>query len=263
LLGGWRSDWKISNDTMDLVSFAAIGNSIGKVAITIDTANVAHTQLASKFTIAISAIPAPINLDTISFTLDYDADLAELQPPVGTINNYLLTPTAVSYGKIQYQLTRLDRNSPTTLAFGSSSFDVPFSCNVARNDTSLLLLENIFLSQQSTAAYSPGMITVASQCGDQTLRDYLNGHLPVLAKSVVPNPARTGITITFLSQEKTDIEVSLVNTLGEISLRKTISIEQGSQQQSLDLSAIASGNYQLIFSRNNATISVQNLSVVR
>ena len=255
LLGNWRSDWVIANDTMQLATVEAIGNSIGSVQITIDTANAAYTQLTSKFTVAISAQPDPINLDTISFTLDYDADMVELQAPVNNISNYSLIPNPVSYGKMQYQLLRKDKNLTMNLSFGSSTFDVPFYCNVSRHDTSLLQLENIFIGQQSTASYSPGMITVGNQCGDQTLRSYLNGVLPLQIKSVVPNPANGFITVHIESHGKSESVLAIINNLGEITLRQNITIDGGESSHTLDLSKLPSGSYQLILTSGESITS--------
>jgi hypothetical protein len=263
LLGSWRSDWTISNDTMNLAAFEAIGHTIGQVNIGLDTVNVLNTQTQGKLTISISAIPAPINLDTLSFTIVYDSDMLNLLPSTGSINNYSINSTPISNSKVNYQLLRQDRSLPTTLAFPLSSFDIPFTCNVAKHDTAILMLQDIFIGQQSTASYSPGMITVGSQCGDQTLRNFLNGRLPLVATAVVPNPANKLVTITILSQGKHDCEISLVNPLGEITIRKNISLEQGEQSKTLDLSTVPAGNYQVILTNQNVIISVQNLSVVR
>jgi hypothetical protein len=263
LLGNWRSDWTISNDTMKLVSFAAIGSSIGAVQITLDTVNVANTQQAGSFTVAISAVPAPINLDTISFILDYDADMVQLQNPVNHIGNYTIaSPAALPYGKMQYQLTRIDKSLNSTLSFGTSTFDVPFSCSVAKHDTSLLLLENIFIGQRSTASYSPGMITVGSQCGDQTLRSYLNGVSPFIIKSVVPNPANGMVSISIISQEKNESVLAIVNNLGETTMREHIFCESGESQHSLDLSRLASGSYQLILSSGGGHIESRLIQII-
>ncbi len=269
LLGNWQSDFALANDTMNLTSVKAIGRTIGNIFVTVDTVNVPYTQVLRKFHVAISATPAPINLDTISFVLSYDADLALLQNPQtdcsggNPLCNYLITPTNISYGKIRYDLYRKDRSVNNTLSFVTSSFDVPFICYVSKKDTTAVLFEDLFVSQLSTSSSSQGMITVGNQCGDVTLRAYLNGNLPAVIKSVVPNPANTIVTVSILSVEKTYGQISLVNNLGVIKLRTSLDLESGLNPKILDISSLPSGSYQLILSRENGILSVQTLAIVK
>jgi hypothetical protein len=269
LLGSWQSKWTISNDTMLLASVTAIGRSIGNVMISIDSVSVPKTQLKSNFTVSISATPAPINLDSISFVLDYDADLVLLQNPVvncasgnNPLCNYTIIPNSLSTGKIEYLLKRIDRTITNSLDFSTSSFDVSFTCFVAKKDTTPLLLENLFVSQLSTVSYSSGRIDVGSQCGDQTLRAYLNGTLPAWIESIVPNPANSIATVNIISNNKADGEISLVNNLGEIILRKNITIASGANSDIINLSTIRSGNYQLILSLAGENISSRVIEIV-
>ena len=277
LLGVWQAAFALANDTMNLTSVTAIGRTIGSVHITIDTVQVLRTQMASSFSIAISASPAPINLDSISFTLNYDADLVELNTmnltdsicssPNNPLCNYALTVTPISYGKLgklklQFVIDT-NKNLVNTLDFASSKFDIPFICFVSQRDTTSLQLDSLFVSQQSTASYSPGMITVGSECGDQTLRAYLNGVLPLRIQSVVPNPASSNVTVSILAIEKGDAEIAIVDHLGEVKLRNSISLIAGSNSKAVDLSKLPSGSYQLILSSSGGNISSRILQIMR
>lgn len=269
LLGVWQSDFSLANDTMNLASIKAIGSTIGDIQITIDTVHVLHTQLKDNFTVSISAKPAPINLDTISFTLRYDPDLAVLQTPVidcSTSNplcNYSINPTPVSPGMIRYDLFRQNRSVNDILSFGTSKFSVPFTCFVSPKDSAVLTLENIFVSQFSTVSYDPGLMTVGSECADQSLRAFLNGNLSAMITSIIPNPANGLVTVSIRAKEKNTAEISLVDQLGERRLHSSIALENGSNAKVLNLSNLPSGNYQLILSQTSGMLSSQTLTIVR
>jgi hypothetical protein len=163
--------------------------------------------------------------------------------------------------KKQFLLTRNDRSIDNTLSFATSSFDIPFNCFVARKDTTLLEIQDLHVSQ-STASYSPGMITVGSQCGDKSLRSFLNGNFPVLFESIIPNPANGKVNIIIDAAQSQDIVVSLVNNLGEVSLRKNLSLLTGKNIEDLDLSSVKSGSYQLVLSLSGENISSQLIEII-
>lgn len=269
LLGKWNSDFSLANDTMNLTSVRAIGASIGMVQVVIDTLVVPRTRLQSHFHVAISAVPAPINLDTISFTLTYDSDLAELQDPVidcsgnNPLCNYSITPTLLSKGRIRYDLFRKDRFVNNTLSFATAEFEVPFTCFVSQKDTTALQFENVFVSQLSTVSTAPGRIEVESECGDHSLRAFLNGTLPAWIQSLIPNPANGIVTMQILSGEKGNVSISLVDQLGVVKLHTAISLDQGINSRPWNISSMPSGSYQLILSKDNAILSVQKLIIVR
>ncbi len=273
LLGVWQGKFELANDTMSLTSVNAIGRSIGSIQINIGTAQVPRSQVLGNFTVSIAATPAPINLDSISFVLSYDGDLVELQlqNPIGPdcssgnnpLCNYTVSFTQLSPGKAGCQLIRNDRSLNNTLDFATSTFNVPFICYVSKKDTTPLDVENLFLSQLSTASSTPGRINVLSECGDQTLRALLNNNLSTWLQSIIPNPAVSAVTITVASKEKSNAKVSIVDNLGEILLRENISLEPGLNSRSLDLSKLPSGSYQLILSSSGVNISAQLLQIVR
>ncbi len=238
--------------------------------IAIDSVQVPQTQTISSFSISISAIPAPINLDTIAFTLEYNADLVELQTPVtATIDcssgnplcNYSITFGNPSGGKLPCQLIR--KNSQTAiLDFATSTFSIPFICFVSQRDTTSIQIEDLFAGQQSTASFSPGRIQVGYQCGDRTLRAFLNNTLPAWLESIVPNPATGNVSVNVTAKEKGDAEISLVDNLGETRLRNAITLTEGSNLKAIDIKNLPSGSYQLILSSSGGNISSQILQII-
>ncbi|MDP4221096.1 MAG: VWA domain-containing protein [Bacteroidota bacterium] len=269
LLGSWLSDFTLSNDTMALASVRALGRSIGDIHISIDTVSVPRTQVKGKFRVSISATPAPINLDTISFTLNYDSDLALLQNPVtdcsgsNPLCNYFINPTPLPSNKMRYDLIRNNRSIDNSLSFATTTFDVPFTCSIARHDTTALIPEDIFISQGSTASSVQGMLSTGSECGDATLRAFLNGNLPAFIGFVSPNPASSIVTVGVEAKVKGEAKLSLIDDLGVVKLRMKSGLNLGTNEVPLKISSLPSGSYQLILSQENTLLGSRTITIVR
>jgi len=273
LLGVWNGNFVLANDTMNLTSLSATGRSIGSVQINIGTAQVPKSQALGNFIVSIAATPAPINLDSISFVLSYDSDLVDIQyqnstgPDCSSGNNplcnYSFSLSKVSPGKASCLLIRKDQNLNNTLDFSTSTFSIPFLCFVSQSDTTSVLAENIFVSQLSTASFTPGRISVLSECGDQTLRALLNNTLPVWLQSVAPNPAANNVAVSIASKEKVTTTISIIDNLGQIQLHKELNLDPGLNIKNLDLSKLSNGSYQLLLSSPSGNISTQLLEIVR
>ncbi|MEP7234805.1 MAG: VWA domain-containing protein [Ignavibacteriota bacterium] len=269
LLGDWKGTFVLANDTMSLTSVTAVGRSIGEIKITIDTVRLARTQIPGNFNIAISATPAPINLDSISFTLSYDADMVDIQLQNITdcstsgspLCNYGMNISPVAFGKLKFDLFR-NNSALNTLEFSTSNFAVPFTCFVAQHDSTILSLEDIFASQYSTASYSPGLVSVGSICGDETLRAQLNNNLNAWLESITPNPAGATVSVNIWAKDKGTGYISIVDKLGQTKTRHAVSFAKGLNSESINISALPSGSYQLIFSSQGIPFSSQILQIL-
>ncbi|MEI8134936.1 MAG: hypothetical protein WCH46_07640 [bacterium] len=262
LLGDWKSVWTVSNDTMDLAAVTGIGRAISSVVIKIDTSRVIHSQVAGNITVAISAIPKPVNIDSIAFDMTYDADMVNLHPAPSLLGNYSILEIPQSVGKIRYLLTRNNRNLNTLFSFDSTFFKIPYDCFVAAHDTSILGVDSIFASQYSDISASAGLISVGNQCANPTLRSFLLGELPSWIRSVTPNPATNIIRIVIDAHASAEGEISFVNTLGEVTLRLPVVLRDGSVVSTLDVSTLRSGSYQLFLRIGGNTITSRPIQVI-
>ena len=70
--------------------------------------------------------------------------------------------------------------------------------------------------------------------------------------SVYPNPTENILYIEMEETSKGSVSLQLLDATGKIVLRKTENFVEGNNKYSLDLSAIAAGNYYLLLRNSNA-----------
>lgn len=63
--------------------------------------------------------------------------------------------------------------------------------------------------------------------------------------SVYPNPTKNILNISIDAQNKCDINIELINSLGQIIQTKTIAIDKGSNTKQIDIKEVSAGAYQL------------------
>ncbi len=269
LLALSSASFTIGNDTMSLGVIHADGQSIGRVAISVDTSVVAYAGMRGSMRLSLSAVPSPINQDSISFTLKYDGDLIDLYTSTPDCNgtnalcDYTLTYLSRDDNTMQVLLVRKNRNRNQNITSNLSYIDLPVIGNIARNNESTIRFEDIHLSQGSTAEIREGLVRVGDTCGDGIIRAHLNNKLSFEIFSSAPNPVKDILHLTISSTKEQVVNTRCIDQLGRTSASNKLHIMQGQAEYSLDTHSLTSGTYQLILESDDGNLVDLPIVVIR
>jgi hypothetical protein len=269
LLGHWHSDFTLGNDTTTLAHITAIGTTTGAVALGVGTVHSAHTQLPEKLRVTVSAIPDPINLDTIQFELHYNGDLIAPSLPAvdcsasNPLCNYIFTPSFPQEGVLHCLFVRSDPSQLVALANGNAYFDIPFTTYITKDNSSPVIVSNTFASLSSVAA-DTGFVSVGNQCGDPVIRATMNNKLEAYLERIVPNPASGQATVTIISNtNNTSVSLHIIDQLGRSVNQKDVLLLSGTNTFELSLNDLSSGNYIVVLTDHRSVFESLPLQVVR
>jgi len=268
LLGNWYAQYIFSNDTMDLATVDLIGRSIGKVNVSVDTVQVAKAGDNGVLHVKVDAVPQPINLDTIKFTLDYGIDEVEVTGPaqlhcsgIEPICNYDLVWNPSPNGTAEITLIRKDLGLPSVLSFDSIAIDIPFTTYVSKSDKRTILVSAAAVSQGSEVTVSSGLVEIGSICADSTLRTAMNGRLSTI-NSISPNPAHSDITVHVSSSDRASAVLSILDILGNVRMQITKELSQGENAVAVRTAGLPAGTYTVRLS-SAGSISSRMIQVIR
>jgi hypothetical protein len=228
------------------------GKAIGRVRLVFDSITVDAPGHSGVLHLSIEAIPDPINLDNLSFTLIFDRDVAVLSPqaPDCALGNPLCDYT-VTYsgdpenGSIRFDLTRTDLSRTQSLSGGKARIDIPFITFLAKNASTTVIAENLNVSQSSEITSDTGLITVGTDgCGFDVLRGFLrNGVIAVT--SIAPNPSSSDISVNVVAEYSLASTLSIYNANGNVVLKHQVGLLQGENMIGLRHN-LPAGSYSLV-----------------
>ena len=194
-------------------------------------------------------------------TVNPAAGLSIASQSVGT------DPSNSRYDLLHIQLGRNDGN-PIENSGTVATVTMPYV--VAKDSISPLQVVNLsFLDQQGDSECWVSQFAISSQfygtnvCGDNTLRNFLKGGLPVLSiGSVVPNPVRRTAVVNYtVLEEGTPVSMHIYNALGEPvqTVLKSDPEAKGTHRIIIDASQLPSGLYTIFLTSQGYGISKQVL----
>jgi hypothetical protein len=254
LLGSWKLGYALSNDTMLLATVSVLGRSVSSVVVKLDSILIAKAGDVSQLTLRIQASNAPLNLDSLGFTLSWDHDVASLgtltencSAPDTGLCNYSIASKALNNGDVSYLFVRKSPATSPSLAYTNTAITLPITATlVARATSTLVSFSNLFAGRYATATGVGGLISLGSICADSTLRAKLDGNLAVAISSIQPNPARDHFAISLRAACDVDVSIDLMNVLGHKVYKCTLHLNVGETKFSLPIRAsLASGTYVL------------------
>lgn len=269
LIGVWQSTVTLSNDTIELATVTSVGTTTGLVHISIDTARPAHSQLPDTLVISVAATPNPINLDTLSFDVTFDGDLIQSYLPIvdcsGTnpICNYdVQFSRPVKDGVLHFLLSRKDRSLLSALSLDTAKIRLPFITFVSKYASSPVVVSNMS-SPLTELSFDSGLVSIGDQCGDPTIRAFLNNRLDAVLSSVVPNPASAQADVIVTSSSaNASVVLTVVDALGNGVRRIPLSLTQGANTVTVPLSDLPSGSYRVVLGADGSERSSMPLVIL-
>jgi hypothetical protein len=271
LIGHWNSGFAMSNDTMQLLQVTTIGNSTGTLHITLDTLQVAKGGDNGTMKLRFDAIPKPINLDTIEFTLSSNQDIALLSalnqncslPDTG-ICNYNVTSTKDGNGNYHYLFVRSTKGLSPFMQASGDSIVIPVSTFVGSSISTPVMISETSAGAYCTVTTDTGLVTMGNICADPTLRAGLNNQLAVYLQSVTPNPAGSELHATIVSHiASQSVTYELQDVLGQCATRGTLNVAKGISTCSVDLKAVRSGSYVFRILMGESVCGIANIIVAK
>lgn len=252
LLGIHRTKLTLGNDTMQLAQADIIGQSIGRVRLSLDAVSVNAPEETGVLHMSIDATPNPINLDTISFTIAYDRDVALLDPQLPDCGgNNPLCEYTVTYsgdpeaGAIDVRLIRSNLSRTSAIVSSTAKIDIPFMTFLAREPKTDVTFASPFVSQESVVTSDTGSITVGSDgCGFEILRAFLRTNT-ISIQSIKPNPSATMSEVTAYVPEPSTVTLAVYDTKGLNVMQKTMKLSTGEQKIGLNTAFLPNGSYTL------------------
>lgn len=228
LLGAYQAQFTLQNDTSVMGTLKVSAQTFGRIHVWIDTATVGSFGDTGSITLRFQAKPNPINFDTIRFTLSYNSDLIEFLPERITCTSgsplcrYSITPTILSGGKLEMQFIASPESYPFIIDSSDSYIRLPLRTYLSKSESSLLSIDNYFLSRNSLLSYSQGVLSVIDGCGDGILRSFLLDNNSLRITNITQRNDGE-LSISYESATNDDVYVAVKDILGRTvtSLRST------------------------------------------
>jgi hypothetical protein len=270
LLGQWSAVSTLKQDTTHLGSIKLKGQSTGVLSLSLDTASVAHQGIGGMLHLSIDATPKPINLDNITFLIQYDPDVISLgsaitcamgSPDTGIcLYDFQMSGPA---GNMQAQLNRRTSAFSPTLSFGITSIEIPFMTYLAKHNSTTIHLSILNAQGISSSITHDGLVIVGDTCGTPLLRAEMNGALEAQIESIAPNPASSSIDVRLKSQIRTNGELRFVAITGAITKSIPVSLSVGDQSVTINNLPEASGSYEISLVIGERIVSTRNISIIK
>ncbi|MBI2731489.1 MAG: T9SS type A sorting domain-containing protein [Sphingobacteriales bacterium] len=196
-------------------------------------------------------------------TIPLNTDVKGLINPSGDNDYYKFTIT--TGGTIIITLTTLPANYQLSLLNGSGSVIASSTSGGTNNETiNTTVAAGTYYARvypfKSNAFNASNCYTLRVQTGTAAR---LAGADAVQAQtkfSVYPNPANSAANLAFTSTVSGNAEITVVNQMGRVVLRKTIAASAGDNFRKLDVSSLVSGLY-IIKVQNGADIQMTKLLI--
>jgi hypothetical protein len=260
LLGDYNAKYELYADTLKICTITGIGKTIGLVRLRIDTAR-AFTGDTGTLNLSFDAIPAPINLDTLSFYLRYDGDLIEFHPDLPDCSgDNPLCNYNISYSQIDNSTLRIDlflnkTEQHPVLNFAAAILPLSFQSFLTQSSSSIIHIENINVSQGCIVTSDTGLIKVSDRCGDDLIRTLGLNSSGFSVQHISPNPAKSEVQIHYRSNMDAACKIRLFNSLGNICLSRQLETNKGPGIMTLNVGQLPSGRYILAITSSQGSTS--------
>jgi photosystem II stability/assembly factor-like uncharacterized protein len=183
-----------------------------------------------------------LKLDSLAFTVKYEADVLSLKSTEAASGWELVSATE-SLGKVSVKLLRESSNDR-----GVPVASLTFQANIAREKESDVFIDSVYynageFTNCEILASEKLHVTINDECGDSTLRAFLNSKPILEIVSIYPNPTNGDITIDFRSLVDGDVSLEVYDNNVRGLIRKTISAKAGITSVPIDLSQFFGGAF--------------------
>lgn len=195
-----------------------------------------------------------LKLDSLVFTIKYEADVLSLKSAEAA-SGWKLVSATESLGKVSVKLLRESSNDR-----GVPVASLIFQANVAREVESDVYIDSVFynageFTNCEVLASEKLHVTISDECGDSTIRKFINSKPILEIVSIHPNPTNGDITIDFRTLVDGDVSLEVFDNNVRGLIREVIPVKAGVTSKTLDLSQFFGGAFfvQLTLGKDVAT----------
>lgn len=164
-------------------------------------------------------------LEGVNYDWEVSSEKSYIQAGQGTPEIYIY----VGETETSITLTATDPNGCVTIL--SDQFDCNYSNSYVRHS-----LSGMDLINDQTHNPAPAMVGTISSNDQELVTDLT--HL-----NIWPNPVNENLTIGFENGDNSEIQISIINLLGQFKWDQKINSERGYNTQNIDVSQMAEGTY--------------------
>lgn len=183
-----------------------------------------------------------LKLDSLSFTLRFECDVLSLKDAIAA-SGWRLVSATENLGRVFVKLVResgSDRGVPVAT--------VNFQANIARETESDVYIDSVFYNEGEftnceVLASEKLHITINDECGDSTLREFINSKPILEIASIHPNPTNGDVTIDFRTLVDGDVSLEVYDNNVRGLIREVIPSKAGITSKTLDLSQFFGGAF--------------------
>lgn len=183
-----------------------------------------------------------LKLDSLSFTLRFEGDVLSFKDAIAS-SGWRVVNAQESPGRVFVKLVResgSDRGVPVAT--------VNFQANIAREKESDVYIDSVFynageFTNCEVLASEKLHITINDECGDSTLREFINSKPILEIVSITPNPTRGDVTVDFNTLVGGDVNFELYDNTARRLKQEKVPVTAGITSKAIDLSQFSSGTY--------------------
>jgi hypothetical protein len=266
LLGNYNASYTLRSDDLTLGTLKVSGSTYGRVQVWIDSNTVASFGDTGSIILRLRAKPAPINLDSLIITLDYDSDLIDfisgrIELSAGSpLSTHTLSASRQPDGKFELKFTRGPGSLPITLDSASGYIILPLRTYLAQNRVSLISVDGYVASFGSLLSSTQGLVSVTDGCGDSLMRAYLNDKNALQITGILIKGA-SQLVINYNSLTDENTKIMITDILGRTLFTEDIHSKNGPNTYTFNRSILA-GSY-ILSVQNQYGASTKPFAIIR
>jgi hypothetical protein len=256
LLGDWAATYTIETTNGEKYPIRMKGSSTGLLNLTLSDVAVLNAGDAGELTLGIEGTPDVMNLDTLSFSLTLDDDVAKLLRPSTSCAdadwfcNYSLDWSTPGSGRYDIRLERKTTERSLELS-PSPRLRIPFKTYLSGKLQTAVAVTNVFASR-ATVTSQAGSIAIGESCGDSIIVDRLSKAATTRIERAEVGP-NSELLLGFSSVSDQEVTITLVDLKGLRCFETSRAVEQGKNLLRMKLPDLPSGAYQLVITSETGT----------
>lgn len=195
-----------------------------------------------------------LKLDSLAFTVRYEADVLSLKSAEAASGWKLISATE-SLGKVSVKLLRESSNDR-----GVPVVSLSFQANIAREKETDVYIDSVYynageFTNCEVLASEKLHVAISDECGDSTLREFLNSKPILEIVSLFPNPTSGDVTVEFNSLLQGELTLQVLNDIGYISYEEKLVATQGMNSHTIPIPKNWSGTFYLRLQMGKTTVT--------
>lgn len=188
------------------------------------------------------------SVDSICFTMNLKGEAIGFESDSVT-DGWRVKRREVTDSTIHYCL---ERTTTDTIAFNSFMLRLYMKAYLTRDRTAQLTLDEVNFNQDVTfrdcmlptlKATDTVSFVVNEECGDSTLRAFLNSKPVLELLSIFPNPTSGDVTVSYSTLLDQDINLQVSDFIGKVQIEETLSPQIGINNYTIPIPSNWGGSY--------------------